>query len=66
VSGPVVPHAVAHIWKNEAARLVAVLTRTLHDVGSAEDMAHEALIAALKEWPRSGVPERLGAWFTIR
>ena len=45
-------------WKNESARLVAVLVRILRDVGLAEDMAHDALVAALEEGPRSGLPER--------
>ncbi|MFO0744968.1 MAG: sigma-70 family RNA polymerase sigma factor [Myxococcota bacterium] len=54
--------AVTQVWKRESARLVAVLTRVVRDVGRAEELAHDALVAALEEWPRAGVPERPGAW----
>jgi RNA polymerase sigma-70 factor, ECF subfamily len=54
--------AVAEAWKNEAPRLIGVLTRMLRDVNRAEDVAHEALVMALQEWPRAGVPDRAGAW----
>lgn len=46
----------------ESAKLIAVLTRIVRDVGLAEDLAQEALIAALEQWPESGVPEKPGAW----
>ena len=46
----------------ERARLIAGLTRMVRDVGQAEDLAQEALVLALKDWPQSGVPERPGAW----
>ena len=46
----------------ESARLIAVLTRMVRDVGIAEDLAQEALVAALEQWPEAGVPEKPGAW----
>ena len=54
--------AVEAIWRIEAPRLIAGLTRMVRDVGSAEDLAQEALVAALERWPRSGVPDNPGAW----
>ncbi|HUF11589.1 MAG TPA: RNA polymerase sigma factor [Longimicrobiales bacterium] len=50
------------VWRIESARLIAALTRMVGDVGIAEDLAQDALIAALEKWPTSGVPERPGAW----
>ncbi len=50
------------IWRIEAPRLHAGLTRMVRDVGLAEDLAHDALVAALETWPESGVPEKPGAW----
>jgi RNA polymerase sigma-70 factor (ECF subfamily) len=46
----------------ESPRLIASLTRMVRDVGLAEDLAHDALVAALEQWPKSGVPENPGAW----
>src|SRR5262245_23270049 len=54
--------AITAVWRGEAARVVGVLTRVVRDVGLAEELAHDALVAALEEWPRSGVPERPAAW----
>ncbi|MDT4905789.1 MAG: hypothetical protein QOH52_3805, partial [Pseudonocardiales bacterium] len=48
----------------EAAKIVATLTRAVGDVGLAEDLAQEALIDALTQWPSSGVPRNAGAWLT--
>lgn len=48
----------------ESARLIAGLTRYVRDVGLAEDLAQEALVAALEQWPRDGIPENPGAWLT--
>ncbi|UOQ57886.1 sigma-70 family RNA polymerase sigma factor [Leucobacter allii] len=56
--------AVEAVWRIEAARIVATLTRYVGDFGLAEDLAQEALAAALREWPRSGVPGNPGAWLT--
>lgn len=50
------------VWRIESAKLIAVLTRIVRDVGIAEDLAQEALVAALEQWPESGVPEKPGAW----
>ena len=56
------PEVVSEIWKTEAARLVAGLTRMTQDLGLAEDLAQDALVAALEQWPESGVPDNPGAW----
>jgi RNA polymerase sigma factor (sigma-70 family) len=50
------------VWRIESARLIAGLTRLVRDVSVAEDLAQDALVAALEQWPRSGIPERPGAW----
>jgi RNA polymerase sigma factor (sigma-70 family) len=56
------PEVVSRIWRTEAARLVAGLTRMTQDLGLAEDLAQDALVAALEQWPDSGVPDNPGAW----
>lgn len=50
------------VWRIESAKLIAGLTRIVRDVGIAEDLAQEALIAALEQWPESGIPDNPGAW----
>lgn len=50
------------VWRIESARLIAGLARIVRDVGVAEDLAQDALVAALEQWPESGVPDRPGAW----
>ena len=50
------------VWRIESPRLIAGLGRMVRDVGVAEDLAQEALVAALEQWPESGVPENPGAW----
>jgi RNA polymerase sigma-70 factor, ECF subfamily len=50
------------VWRIESPRLIAVLTRMVRDVGVAEDLAQDALVAALEQWPQSGVPDNPGAW----
>ena len=50
------------VWRIESARLIAGLTRFVRDVGPAEDLAQDALVAALEQWPESGVPDNPGAW----
>ncbi len=50
------------VWRIESARVIASLARTTGDVGLAEDLAHDALVAALEQWPESGVPDKPGAW----
>jgi RNA polymerase sigma factor (sigma-70 family) len=54
--------AIDAVWRIEAPRLIAGLTRILRDVGLAEDLAQDALVAALEQWPGSGVPDNPGAW----
>jgi RNA polymerase sigma factor (sigma-70 family) len=54
--------AVDAVWRIESAKLIAGLTRIVRDVGLAEDLAQDALVAALEQWPRSGVPDNPGAW----
>ena len=50
------------VWRIESPRLIAGLTRIVRDVGLAEDLAQDALVAALEQWPQSGVPDNPGAW----
>src|SRR2546421_4310084 len=50
------------VWRIESPRLIAGLARIVRDVGLAEDLAHDALVAALERWPESGVPDNPGAW----
>jgi RNA polymerase sigma-70 factor (ECF subfamily) len=54
--------AIDAVWRIEAPRLIAGLTRIVRDVGLAEDVAQDALVAALEQWPESGVPDNPGAW----
>jgi RNA polymerase sigma factor (sigma-70 family) len=62
VSAPAAHGAIEAVWRIESARLVAGLARMTGDVGFAEDLAQDALVAALERWPESGVPENPGAW----
>jgi RNA polymerase sigma factor (sigma-70 family) len=54
--------AIEAVWRIESARLIAGLAHIVRDVGLAEDLAQEALVAALEQWPKSGVPDKPGAW----
>ena len=54
--------AIDAVWRIESARLIAGLTRLVGDVGQAEDLAQDALVAALERWPTTGVPDNPGAW----
>src|ERR671923_823202 len=54
--------AIDAVWRIESAKLIAGLTRIVGDVGLAEDLAQDALVAALERWPDSGVPDNPGAW----
>src|SRR5438876_2562947 len=54
--------AIDAVWRIESARLIAGLARMVGDVGLAEDLAQDALVAALEGWPQSGVPDNPGAW----
>jgi RNA polymerase sigma factor (sigma-70 family) len=50
------------VWRIESPRLIAGLARMVHDLGIAEDLAQDALVAALEQWPKSGLPDNPGAW----
>jgi RNA polymerase sigma-70 factor, ECF subfamily len=54
--------AIAAVWRIESARLIAGVARIVRDVGIAEELAQDALVAALEQWPESGVPRNPGAW----
>src|SRR6266446_6436706 len=54
--------AIDAVWRIESARLIAGLTRIVRDVAVAEDLAQDALVAALEQWPESGIPDKPGAW----
>ncbi len=64
VPGTEIKRTVDAVWRMEAAKIVATLTRAVGDVGLAEDLAQEALVDALTQWPESGVPRNAGAWLT--
>ena len=54
--------AIEAVFRIEQAKLIAGLARMLRDVGLAEELAQEALVAALTHWPRDGIPDKPGAW----
>src|ERR1700755_2595764 len=54
--------AIDAVWRIESPRLIAGLARIVRDVGVAEELAQDALVAALEQWPASGVPDNPGAW----
>lgn len=54
--------AIEAVWRIESARIIAALTRMTGDVGAAEDLAQDAMLAALETWPEKGIPDRPGAW----
>jgi RNA polymerase sigma factor (sigma-70 family) len=63
VSGPGATHsAIDAVWRIESARIIAGLARIVRDVGLAEELAQDALVAALEKWPQAGVPDNPGAW----
>lgn len=59
-----VRQSVEAAWRLESAQIIATLARLTGDLGTAEDLAHDALVAALESWPASGVPANPGAWLT--
>ena len=59
---PDIHRTIDAVWRIESARLIASLTRLVGDVGLAEDLAQGALVAALEQWPQSGIPDKPGAW----
>ncbi|MFN8411132.1 MAG: RNA polymerase sigma factor [Anaerolineales bacterium] len=62
MSFPDIHRTIDAVWRIESARLIASLTRLVRDVGLAEDIAQGALVAALEQWPQSGIPDKPGAW----
>jgi RNA polymerase sigma factor (sigma-70 family) len=54
--------AIGAVWRIESARLIGGLARIVRDIGQAEDLAQDALVAALQQWPESGIPDNPGAW----
>lgn len=59
-----VERTVETVFRMEAGRIIAAVTRVVRDVGIAEELAQDALVAALEQWPRTGVPDNPGAWLT--
>jgi RNA polymerase sigma factor (sigma-70 family) len=62
MTAPDIHRTISAVWRIESPRLVAALARITRDVGLAEDLAQDALVKALEEWPKSGIPDRPGAW----
>jgi len=62
VTAAEIHRAIDAVWRMESPRLIAGLTRIVRDVGVAEDLAQDALVAALEQWPESGIPSNPGAW----
>jgi RNA polymerase sigma factor (sigma-70 family) len=54
--------AIETVWRLESAKVIACVARLVRDVGLAEDLAHDALVAAMERWPTAGVPDNPGAW----
>jgi RNA polymerase sigma factor (sigma-70 family) len=65
VSPSATHRAIDAVWRIESARLIAGLTRSVRDVAVAEDLAQDALVAALEQWPESGIPDKPGAWLMV-
>src|ERR1700674_5400118 len=59
---PNIQRTVEAVWRMESAKIIAKLARMLRDVGLAEELAQDALVTALEQWPKSGVPSNPGAW----
>ncbi|HVH66732.1 MAG TPA: RNA polymerase sigma factor [Gemmatimonadales bacterium] len=62
MTAPDTHRAIEAVWRIESAKVIAGLTRIVGDVGLAEDLAQDALVAALERWPESGIPDNPGAW----
>jgi len=62
VSGSEAHRSIDAVWRIESARVIAGIARVVGDIGLAEDLAQDALVAALEQWPGSGVPDNPGAW----
>lgn len=61
-AAPDIHRTIDAVWRIESAKIIAVLTRLVGDVGLAEDLAQDAFVVALEKWPAAGIPERPGAW----
>src|SRR5499427_10822279 len=57
-----VQRTIEAVWKIESPRLTAAIARVTHDIGFAEELAQDALVAALERWPQEGIPENPAAW----
>src|SRR5262249_52767334 len=64
VGVPEAHRVIDAVWRLESARIIAGLARLVNDVGVAEELAQDALVAALRQWPESGIPPNPGAWLT--
>ncbi len=62
MSAPDIHRTIEAVWRIESARVIAGVARVVGDVGLAEDLAQDALVAALEQWPASGIPDNPGAW----
>jgi RNA polymerase sigma factor (sigma-70 family) len=62
VTAPDVHRTIDAVWRIESPKLIASLARMVHDIATAEDLAHDALVAALEQWPASGIPDNPAAW----
>ncbi|NOT26069.1 MAG: RNA polymerase sigma factor [Acidobacteria bacterium] len=65
VTSPDVHRSIEAIWRIESSRVIASVAHLVRDVGLAEDLAQDALVAALEQWPKEGVPRNPGAWLTL-
>jgi RNA polymerase sigma-70 factor, ECF subfamily len=65
VDEPALQRTIDAVWRMESARLIAGLTRQVGELAVAEDLAQDALVAALEQWPRDGIPENPGAWLMV-
>jgi RNA polymerase sigma factor (sigma-70 family) len=64
VSTAATHRAIEAVWKIESAKIIATLARMVRDVGLAEELAQDALVTALEQWPEKGIPDNPGAWLT--
>jgi predicted RNA polymerase sigma factor len=63
-AGPDIHRTIDAVWRMESAKVIAALARMVKDVGVAEELAQDALVAALETWPKTGVPDNPAAWLT--
>ena len=64
MTAPDVSRTIEAVWRIESTRIVATIARMVRDVGVAEELAQGALVAALEQWPTTGIPDKPGAWLT--